>query len=233
MAETPTKPYLLRALYEWCTDNGYTPHLAVRVDDRTRVPREFVRDGEIVLNISFDATSALKMGNEWIDFSARFSGKSHHIEVQVSNVLAIYARENGQGMAFPVEERPVGDEQDASGGDDESAAEAGELARLEDGGRGADGAHPSPRSISPAGANSASASSSPRVGGGGTGAPSLVPSSGSAASADKRRSPVSGGTSDASSPSDGDTERTAVKSGDDSPDDSPNKGGRGHLKVVK
>ena len=102
MAETPTKPYLLRALYEWCTDNGYTPHLAVRVDDRTRVPREFVRDGEIVLNISFDATSGLKMGNEWIDFNARFSGKSHHIEVQISNVLAIYARENGQGMAFPV-----------------------------------------------------------------------------------------------------------------------------------
>jgi stringent starvation protein B len=110
MAETPTKPYLLRALYEWCTDNGYTPHLAVRVDDRTRVPREFVRDGEIVLNISFDATSGLKMGNEWIDFNARFSGKSHHIEVQVSNVLAIYARENGQGMAFPVEERQPDDD---------------------------------------------------------------------------------------------------------------------------
>src|ERR1700748_1477640 len=110
MQEISTKPYLLRALYEWCTDNGYTPHLAVRVDDRTRVPREFVRDGEIVLNISFDATNALKMGNEWIDFSARFSGKSHHIEVQVANVLAIYARENGQGMAFPVEQTHSGSE---------------------------------------------------------------------------------------------------------------------------
>ncbi len=103
MQEIPTKPYLLRALYEWCTDNGYTPHIAVRVDDRTRVPRQFVHNDEIVLNISFEATSQLQMGNEWVEFSARFSGKSHKIEVQVANVLAIYARENGQGMAFPVE----------------------------------------------------------------------------------------------------------------------------------
>jgi stringent starvation protein B len=103
MQEIPTKPYLLRALYEWCTDNGYTPHIAVRVDNHTRVPRQFVHNDEIVLNISFDATSQLQMGNEWIEFSARFSGKAHKIEVQVANVLAIYARENGQGMAFPVE----------------------------------------------------------------------------------------------------------------------------------
>ena len=103
MQEISTKPYLLRALYEWCTDNGYTPHIAVRVDNSTRVPRQFVRDGEIVLNISFEATSQLQMGNEWIEFNARFSGKSHKIEVPVANVLAIYARENGQGMAFPVE----------------------------------------------------------------------------------------------------------------------------------
>lgn len=103
MQEIPTKPYLLRALYEWCTDNGYTPHIAVRVDSQTRVPRQFVHNDEIVLNISFEATSQLQMGNEWIEFSARFSGKAHKIEVQVANVLAIYARENGQGMAFPVE----------------------------------------------------------------------------------------------------------------------------------
>ena len=103
MQEISTKPYLLRALYEWCTDNGYTPHIAVRVDNRTRVPRQFVRDGEIVLNISFEATSQLQMGNELIEFHARFSGKSHKIEVPVANVLAIYARENGQGMAFPVD----------------------------------------------------------------------------------------------------------------------------------
>ncbi|KND58800.1 ClpXP protease specificity-enhancing factor / Stringent starvation protein B [Candidatus Burkholderia verschuerenii] len=103
MQEISTKPYLLRALYEWCTDNGFTPHIAVRVDNSTRVPRQFVRNDEIVLNISFEATSQLQMGNEWIEFSARFSGKSHKIEVQVAKVLAIYARENGQGMAFPVE----------------------------------------------------------------------------------------------------------------------------------
>jgi stringent starvation protein B len=112
MQETSTKPYLLRALYEWCTDNGYTPHIAVRVDNRTRVPRQFVRDNEIVLNISFQATSQLQMGNDLIEFNARFSGKSHKIEVPVANVLAIYARENGQGMAFPVD-APAGGGADA------------------------------------------------------------------------------------------------------------------------
>jgi stringent starvation protein B len=108
MSDTSTKPYLLRALYEWCTDNGFTPHIAVRVDHRTRVPTQFVRDGEIVLNISFDATNGLQMKNDWIEFNARFSGKAHKIEVPVSNVLAIYARENGQGMAFPVEDAAEG-----------------------------------------------------------------------------------------------------------------------------
>ena len=121
MQEISTKPYLLRALYEWCTDNGYTPHIAVRVDNQTRVPRQFVRDNEIVLNISFEATSQLQMGNEWIEFSARFSGKSHKIEVPIANILAIYARENGQGMAFPVES-PGGEAQD-SGADAEPADE--------------------------------------------------------------------------------------------------------------
>ena len=121
MQETSTKPYLLRALYEWCTDNGYTPHIAVRVDNQTRVPRQFVRDNEIVLNISFEATSQLQMGNEWIEFSARFSGKSHKIEVPIANILAIYARENGQGMAFPVES--VGGEAQDSGADAELADE--------------------------------------------------------------------------------------------------------------
>jgi stringent starvation protein B len=122
MQEISTKPYLLRALYEWCTDNGYTPHIAVRVDNQTRVPRQFVRDNEIVLNISFEATSQLQMGNEWIEFSARFSGKSHKIEVPIANILAIYARENGQGMAFPVES--AGGEARDSGADAEPAEEA-------------------------------------------------------------------------------------------------------------
>ena len=117
MQEISTKPYLLRALYEWCTDNGFTPHIAVRVDNGTRVPRQFVRNDEIVLNISFEATSQLQMGNEWIEFSARFSGKSHKIEVQVTNVLGIYARENGQGMAFPVDSAAIGAAPDVSGED--------------------------------------------------------------------------------------------------------------------
>ncbi|HEY4540883.1 MAG TPA: ClpXP protease specificity-enhancing factor [Noviherbaspirillum sp.] len=102
MPEIPTKPYLLRAIYEWCTDNGYTPYLASAVDARTMVPREFVKNGEIVLNISFTATSGLKMGNDYIEFHARFGGVSREISVPVDNVVAIYARENGQGMAFEV-----------------------------------------------------------------------------------------------------------------------------------
>lgn len=98
---TSTRPYLIRALYEWCTDNGLTPYVAVRVDDSVQVPREFVKDGEIVLNISFDATSALQLGNDFIEFKARFGGKPREILVPIGRVIAIYARENGQGMAFP------------------------------------------------------------------------------------------------------------------------------------
>jgi stringent starvation protein B len=102
MSETSTKPYLLRALYEWCTDNGYTPYIVVAVDARTRVPAEFVKNGEIVLNISFEATGNLKMDNDFIHFKARFGGVAREIELPVENVSAIYARENGQGMAFEV-----------------------------------------------------------------------------------------------------------------------------------
>lgn len=97
-----SRPYLIRALYEWCTDNGLTPFIAVLVDDSVRVPNEYVKDGEIVLNISFDATSALKLGNEFIEFKGRFGGVARDILVPVNRVQAIYARENGQGMAFPM-----------------------------------------------------------------------------------------------------------------------------------
>jgi stringent starvation protein B len=106
MSETSTKPYLLRAIYEWCTDNGYTPYLAAMVDAETQVPMEFVKNGEIVLNISFSATSGLKMDNDFIHFHARFAGVSREIFVPVDNVAAIYARENGQGMAFEVSRKP-------------------------------------------------------------------------------------------------------------------------------
>ena len=102
MSEISTKPYLLRALYEWCTDNGFTPYIVVSVAARTRVAMEFVKDGEIVLNISFDATGNLKMDNEMITFKARFGGIARELAIPVDNVSAIYARENGQGMAFEV-----------------------------------------------------------------------------------------------------------------------------------
>ncbi|WP_065310246.1 ClpXP protease specificity-enhancing factor [Janthinobacterium psychrotolerans] len=100
MSEISTKPYMLRAIYEWCTDSGYTPYLAVKVDSRTTVPMEYVKKGEIVLNISFGATSGLKMDNDAVRFHARFGGISREIYVPVDNVMAIYANENGQGMAF-------------------------------------------------------------------------------------------------------------------------------------
>ncbi|CDG85681.1 ClpXP protease specificity-enhancing factor [Janthinobacterium agaricidamnosum] len=100
MSEISTKPYMLRAIYEWCTDSGYTPYLAVKVDARATVPMEYVKKGEIVLNISFGATSGLKMENDAIRFHARFGGVSREIYVPVDNVMAIYANENGQGMAF-------------------------------------------------------------------------------------------------------------------------------------
>jgi stringent starvation protein B len=103
MPEISTKPYLLRAIYEWCTDSGYTPYLAVKVDAGTTVPMEYVKNGEIVLNISFGATSGLKMDNDSIRFHARFGGVSREIYIPVGNVMAIYANENGQGMAFEPE----------------------------------------------------------------------------------------------------------------------------------
>ncbi len=99
---TSTRPYLIRALHDWCTDNGFTPYLAVYVDSSVQVPREYVKNNEIVLNVSFDATSQLQLGNEFVEFKARFGGTAREIVVPVDHVIAIYARENGQGMAFPV-----------------------------------------------------------------------------------------------------------------------------------
>lgn len=103
-AEPPvpsTRPYLIRALYEWCSDNGYSPYIAVHVDASVQVPMEFVRNGEIVLNVSMEATKDLRLDNEYITFKARFGGVSREIVVPITHVVAIYARENGQGMAFP------------------------------------------------------------------------------------------------------------------------------------
>ena len=114
-----TRPYLIRALHDWCTDNGFTPYIAVYVDASVQVPLAYVKNHEIVLNVGFEATTALKLGNEFIEFKARFGGVARDIVVPVDHVVAIYARENGQGMAFPV---PMSEAAPAADGGDESAA---------------------------------------------------------------------------------------------------------------
>jgi stringent starvation protein B len=106
-----TRPYLIRALHDWCTDNGFTPYLAVHVDRSVQVPMEYVKNNEIVLNVGFEATSGLKLGNDFIEFRARFGGMARDILVPVDHVVAIYARENGQGMAFPM---PTGETEPAA-----------------------------------------------------------------------------------------------------------------------
>jgi len=105
-----TKPYLIRAIHEWCADQGFTAYLAVKVDATTRVPREFVKDGEIVLNVGLEATHQLLLGNEEISFQARFNGKTFPVVVPVNRVAAIYARDNGEGMAFEVTEAVAADD---------------------------------------------------------------------------------------------------------------------------
>jgi stringent starvation protein B len=118
---TSTRPYLLRALHDWCTDNGFTPYVAVFVDASVQVPMEYVKNNEIVLNIGFEATSGLKLGNEFVEFKARFGGSAREIVVPVDHVVAIYARENGQGMAFPMP---------AEGASGEASALVGNEARV-------------------------------------------------------------------------------------------------------
>jgi len=108
-----TRPYLIRALHDWCTDNGFTPYVAVFVDRTVQVPVEYVKNSEIVLNIGFEATSGLRLGNDTIEFKARFGGVARDIVVPIDHVVAIYARENGQGMAFPAP-RADGSEQEAT-----------------------------------------------------------------------------------------------------------------------
>ena len=108
MKEIPTKPYQLRALFEWCVDNGYTPHIAVKVDSRCQVPAEYVKNGEITLNISPNAVHKLQLGNELIEFSARFGGVARQISVPVASVYALYARETGHGMTFDVDDPKPG-----------------------------------------------------------------------------------------------------------------------------
>ena len=101
MSDSSMKPYLLRAVHQWCTDQGHTPYLAVAVlGDRIRVPMEYVKDNEIVLNVSYNATRDMLIENDFITFSARFNGVPQDIVVPVGNVIALFARENGMGMNF-------------------------------------------------------------------------------------------------------------------------------------
>jgi stringent starvation protein B len=110
MSDIPSnKPYLIRALHQWCTDFGFTPFIAVFVDARVEVPMEFVKNDEIVLNLSLEACHQLQLENDWISFQARFGGIPRKIMVPVSHVLAIYARENGQGMSFPFDPSKASD----------------------------------------------------------------------------------------------------------------------------
>jgi len=104
VSELSTKPYLIRAIYDWCTDSGLTPYLAVQVDDFTLVPKNYVKDGKIVLNVSVDAVKNLHIGNEDISCSGRFGGVSHQIMVPINAVIGIFAKENGQGLVFQGQE---------------------------------------------------------------------------------------------------------------------------------
>jgi stringent starvation protein B len=113
MAEKSTKPYLIRALHEWCSDSGFTPYISVQVNAQTRVPAEYVKNGEIVLNVAYDATHRLTIGNDLIQFAARFNGVSRECSIPIEAVTGIFAKENGQGMAFPRE--PASDAAPAPG----------------------------------------------------------------------------------------------------------------------
>ena len=117
MSELSTKPYLIRAIYDWCTDSGLTPYLAVRVDEQTRVPMAFVKDGEIVLNLSMDAVTNLRMGNDEITCGGRFGGVPHAIIVPMVAVIGIFAKETGQGLVFQGQESAPAPSGDSGGGE--------------------------------------------------------------------------------------------------------------------
>lgn len=112
-----TKPYLIRALHEWCSDQGFTPYIVVTVRDKMQVPMEYVKNGEIVLNASYNATRNMTLGNDYITFSARFNGVSREIVIPVGAVVSIFAKENGEGMGFEYEasQEPLSTVPDSAG----------------------------------------------------------------------------------------------------------------------
>ena len=124
MSDIPSnKPYLIRALHQWCSDNGFAPFMAVFVDSTVEVPMEFVKNDEIVLNLSIEACHQLQIENDYISFQARFGGVPRKILVPITHVLAIYARENGQGMSFPFD--PSENQESISEKSDTSEAKTG------------------------------------------------------------------------------------------------------------
>lgn len=116
MSTASTKPYLIRALWQWCIDQGQTPYIVVLVDEHTQVPAGYVKDGQIVLNVGLEATNQLDIGNEFIAFQARFGGVAQQLFVPVERVAAIYARESNEGMGFEVTEVVAKDDKPAESG---------------------------------------------------------------------------------------------------------------------
>ena len=123
MKVTSTKPYLIRAIYEWCIDCGYSPYIVVKVNAKTKVPQEYIKDGEITRNISDTAANNLEIGNEVIIFKARFDGSSRSIQIPINTVKGIYAKEVNQGLSFTIANTMAEDGNDtnevnADGGDE-------------------------------------------------------------------------------------------------------------------
>ena len=139
-----TKPYLLRALYEWCVDNDQTPHIVAWVNEQTRVPMQYVRDNEIVLNIGPSASHNLIIENEWVSFSARFGGVSHEVWIPIGHVISLFARESGEGMGFEVEALETEESHTSEPPHPADAQSAGEKAdaRAEQAGKKSDGDKP-------------------------------------------------------------------------------------------
>lgn len=102
------KPYFIRAIYEWCNDNNLTPYIATQIDDNTIVPNQYVQNGQIMLNIAKLATKDLIIDNKWITFQATFGGVINDIAIPTQNIIAIFAKENGEGMQFEI--TPIDDE---------------------------------------------------------------------------------------------------------------------------
>lgn len=167
------KPFLIRAIHEWCQHNGFTPYLLVQVDQNVRVPPEYVKDNQIVLNVSYNATDALILGNDFIELKARFGGRIREIIIPIERVAAIYARENGQGMGFEVEETVFENSENkpsySTNMDEGSYADEKEKTESENSRAVVLSLHPGGKSAQPDGDDAHDEPQSPNDGGGGVG----------------------------------------------------------------